>query len=240
METGSSSFSNRLLTVCPSRIRPDRVMDMLKSYDKTKSDFNDIVIYVANDDPRLDEYRRNLAGRNLVIGDRLTKVGVDNYCCCSLYPHYKYYSEINDDHIYHTVGWDKVLVDAIEAHGGWGFACGNLKGLPSGMVISGNIVRALGYQCTPLLEQAYSDNFHQELGEALGMFYRVSGVEIEHRHWVFGKADIDANYAMVTSHEHMEKGRAGLNEWREKYKQRDIEKVLSAKNRGVDSIVPLN
>ena len=219
---------NKLLTFCPSRIRPDRILEMLASWDRTRSPWNDIVIYVADDDPRLEEYKKNLAGRNLVIGKRRTKVEVDNYCTTELYPDYEYYAEINDDHIYHTKEWDRLLIEEIERRGGWGFACGNSSGLPSGMVISGNIIRALGYQTTPLLEQSYGDNFHQELGEALGMFYRVNGVSIEHKHWVFGKAKLDDNYAMVTSREHMEKGLAGLNEWREKYKQRDIERIRNA------------
>ena len=206
---------------------------MLASWDRTRSAWNDIVIYVADDDPRLEEYKRNLANRNLVIGKRLTKVGVDNYLTTELYPDYEYYAEINDDHIYHTPQWDRILIEEIERHGGWGFACGNMGGLPSGMIISGNIIRTLGYQTTPLLEQSYGDNFHQELGEALGMFYRVPGVDIEHRHWVFGKAQADDNYRMVTSEEHMKRGLAGLNEWREKYKQIDVERILSAKDRGI-------
>lgn len=222
---------NKLLTFCPSRIRPDRILEMLASWDRTRSEWNDLLIYVADDDPRLEEYKRNLTGRNLVIGKRLTKVEFDNYAC-TLYPDYQYYAEINDDHIYHTDKWDALLIAEIEKHGGWGFACGNKQGLPSGMIVSGNIVRAVGYHTTPLLEQSYGDNYHQELGEALGMFYRVDGVDIEHRHWVFGKAQLDENYAHVTSEAHMKRGLAGLNEWREKYKQRDIEKVLNAKNRG--------
>lgn len=205
-------------------------MEMLYSWDKTRSLWNDIVIYVADDDPRLSEYKVNLSDRNLIIGQRRTKVEVDNFCV-GLYPNYEYYAEINDDHIYHTKEWDKILVAEIERHGGWGFACGNKSGLPSGMVVSGNIIRALGYQTTPLLEQTYGDNFHLELGESLGMFYRVDGVDIEHRHHIFGKADLDDNYRDVLSQESLERGRRGLQEWRDKYKQRDIERILNAKSR---------
>lgn len=227
---GSLSTLNKLLTVCPSRIRPERLMQMFESWETTRSDWNDLVVYVADDDPRLEDYKRVCSGKNLklVIGKRLTKVGVDNYITTELYPDYEYYSEINDDHIYHTKYWDKILVEEIERRGGWGFACGNKEGLPSGMVISGNIIRTLGYQTTPLLEQTYGDNYHLELGEALGLFYRVEGVDIEHRHHIFGKADLDDNYRAVLSQEALSRGLAGLNEWREKYKQRDIDKIKRA------------
>ena len=69
----------KLLTVCPSRIRPERIQDMLASYDATKSPWNDMVIYVADDDPRLEDYKEVLKDRNLIIGRRRTYAEVNNY-----------------------------------------------------------------------------------------------------------------------------------------------------------------
>ena len=226
----SISSLNKLLTVCPSRIRPERLMEMFGSWETTRSDWNDMVVYVAVDDPRLQDYIRVCSGRNLklIIGNRMTKVEVDNCVTTELFPDYEYYAEINDDHYYHTKHWDKMLVEEIERRGGWGFACGNKSGLPSGMVVSGNIIHSLGYHTTPLLEQTYGDNFHQELGETLGIFFRVDGVDIEHKHHIFGKADLDDNYRAVLSQEALSRGLAGLNEWREKFKQRDIAKIRYA------------
>jgi len=188
-----------------------------------------MVIYVADDDPRLEDYKSVLSNRNLVIGKRRTYAEVNNYCMCELYPDYPYYSEIGDDHVYHTDRWDEKLVNEIESHGGWGFACGNMgNSLPSGMVTSANVIKALGYYITPILKQAYVDNFHQELGEACGMLYRVNGVDIEHKHWIFGKAPPDENYAAVTNADNMRESLQLFNEWKDKYKQRDVEKILNA------------
>ena len=215
----------RLLTVCPSRIRPERIQEMLASYDATKSPWNDMVIYVADDDPRLEDYKEVLSNRNLIIGKRRTYTEVNNYCMCELYPDYPYYSEIGDDHYYHTKEWDRILVETIEKNGGWGFACGNKQGLPSGMVTSANIIKALGYYITPLLKQCYVDNFHQELGEACGIFYRVPEVDIEHRHWVFKKAPPDENYYTITHPDTLKEGLGLINQWRALYKQRDVERI---------------
>ncbi len=195
-----------------------------------------MVIYVADDDPRIEDYKEWLKGRNLVIGKRRTYVEVNNYCICELYPNYDFYSEIGDDHVYHTDKWDAKLVSEIQKHNGWGFACGNMTGLPSGMVVSSNIIKSLGYFITPLLKQSYVDNFHQELGEALNMFYRVPDVNIEHKHWVFKKAPPDENYLEITSQRSLSEGLSLFNEWKRLYKQRDIERVLNA-YRGVDKVV---
>jgi len=216
------------LTVCPSRIRPERIQEMLASYDNTKSSWNDIVVYVADDDPRLEDYKKTLVGRNLIIGKRRTYVEVNNYIMCEAYPDYPYYSEINDDHIYHTPEWDRILIDEIDRRGGWGFACGNTGGLPSGMVTSANIIKSLGFYITPLLKQAYSDDFHKELGEACGMFYRVSNVNIEHKHYVFNKAKADENYLHVTGKEHMEESLEKFNFWKTNYKQEEVKRILDA------------
>jgi hypothetical protein len=214
-------------------MRPERLMEMLNSWERTRSDGNDMVIYLSSDDPRLDDYSGNLFGKlpegvRVVIDKRRTPVEAENHCACELYKDYDYYHEINDDHVYHTLKWDDILVGEIEKHGGWGMSCGNKDGLPSGLVMSGNIVRTLGYFVTPLLEQSYADDYFVDLGTSLGMFYRVDGVDIEHKHWLFGKALPDENYRDVTNPERMARGFAGLKEWREIHKQRDIEKVLNA------------
>ena len=48
----------RLLTICPSRIRPTRLLQMLESWNKTQSGDCDIVVYVAEDDPKIEEYKK--------------------------------------------------------------------------------------------------------------------------------------------------------------------------------------
>lgn len=212
----------RLLTICPSRNRPDRLQEMLDSFYKTKSDFTDILIYVSNDDPRLEEYKKLNAP--IVYGDRKYIVEVFNHIF-NLNPDYEYYHEINDDHVYHTKEWDKLLTAPLN---GFGISCGGTSGLPSGIVISGNIPRALGYIAYPGLRHTYVDNYFEDLGEGIERYFWIPEVNIEHKHFLFGKAQNDENYRWVTSAESMDYGKKAYMEWVINHKRSDIEKVLNA------------
>ena len=232
---------NKLLIICPSRIRPDRIQEMLKSFDETKSDFTDMVIYISHDDPRLEEYKVALKDRNYIIGDRLPVSHVYNFCAAK-YPDYEYYGEVCDDHVYRTKYWDKIFIDEIEKHGGWGMAWGwgtiHLKAtrLPSAMVMSGNIVRALGFFSTPVITKAYNDRFALDLADALNFGFYLPDVVVEHRHVLNSKAPMDDNYKWVLSQETMEIGKQQYNEWREKYMADDIRRVRES--RDADKVLP--
>jgi hypothetical protein len=229
----------RLLTICPSRIRPERILEMLESWDKTRSPWNDIIIYVADDDPRLPDYRKNLKGRNFYVGRRRTLVEANNFCACDLYQGYDYYHEINDDHIYHTSHWDEKLIEDIERMGGWGISFGvdiiphpswAESRYPTGTVISGNIVRLLGYFISPLFHHHQADGFLRDIGEGIDKYYRDTNVIIEHRHPTPGHPLYDENYAFSCGAEEISFGNKAYAEWCSLHKDSDIQKIRDAMN----------
>jgi hypothetical protein len=114
----------KLLTICPSRNRPDKLARMLESFYATRS-IAEIVVYISDDDPQLEENKKVLKDIPHIIGPRRTLVKALNYIACELYPGIEYYQEINDDHVYHTKSWDEALIGVIEAGNGWGISCGN-------------------------------------------------------------------------------------------------------------------
>ncbi|MEI8350067.1 MAG: hypothetical protein WCI77_07925 [Candidatus Omnitrophota bacterium] len=227
----------KLLVICPSRIRPVRLKEMLQSFDATKSEGTDIVVYVADDDPTIEEYKSLLQGRNLVIGRRRHLVEVLNYISCELYPWLAYYGEINDDHIYRTPGWDKVLINALEARGGgWGIACGTDHindnwykfRHPSACVISGKMVRTLGFFVLPLLQHMWTDVFLRDISEGIGRLYFCPEVVTEHMHISTGKARNDANYKWVYSPEQMKFGQENYEKWKREHYIQTIDKLKKA------------
>lgn len=232
----------KLLIICPSRIRPDRIMEMLKSFDETKSEGTDMVIYVSECDPRLEEYKKNLVGRNLEIGKRLPISWVYNYCATK-YPDYKYYGEVCDDHVYLTKGWDKLFIDKIEHENyGWGIAFGwgmihprDVR-LPQAMIMSGNIVKTLGYFSTPIITSAYNDRYAQDLGDGCGFLYYMPEVIVEHRHVLNNKAQMDDNYRWVLSSEALELGKKQYEHWRNNFMQENISRVKEAMARDIEDI----
>lgn len=229
----------RLLSICPSRSRPEKLAYMLKTFDETKSEGTEMVVYVADDDPRLKEYIPVLDGRDYRIGPRKTIVEVNNYFTTEVYPGLPYYQEVNDDHAYRTKGWDEKLIHVIEFHGlGWGIACGedtvhkhwqNIKH-PSAALISGNIVRALGYFFWPKLKHLGCDGFIRDIGEGIDKLFYVPDVRIEHLHFVNKKADFDKdpNYSSIYTKEATEYMEGVILEWQRDFKWRDINRIKDA------------
>jgi len=233
----NSSTSHRLLIICPSRIRPDRIQVMLKSFDETKSEGTDLVIYISECDPRLEEYKVALKDRRYIIGKRLPISHVYNYCSAQ-FPEYQYYGEVCDDHVYRTKGWDNILIDEIERNGGWGMAWGwgqihpiEVR-LPQAVVMSGNLVKALGFFSTPVITSAYNDRFAIDLCDALKCGFYRPDVIVEHQHVLNERAKMDDNYRWVLSGETLEIGKKQYEEWRLKYMTDDIRRVCES--RGVN------
>jgi len=230
-------MNNKLLTICTTRIRPHRITEMLESFDRTKS-IADMVIYVADDDPCLEEYKKVLEGRNYIIGVRRHLVGAENYISAYLYPDYQYYQGINDDHVYHTPQWDEILINDIEIKGKrWGVACGRDlmhdedwdKGkLPSAPVVSGNIVRTLGYLNWPELQHVYSDDYLRDIAQGINCFFRNDNVIIEHKHCLNGKAPWDDNYRWVTGEEQLAYGKKIYEDWVKYHKDDTVKRLLNA------------
>jgi len=229
--------NTKLLVICPSRIRPNRLKEMLQSFDTTKSEGTDIVVYVADDDPKIEEYKVLMQGRNLIVGRRRHLVEVLNYVSCELYPGMAYYGEVNDDHIYRTKGWDTTLMNFLEKRGGgWGIVCGadhindNWYKFrhPSACVISGKMVRALGWFVLPLLQHMWTDVYLRDIAEGIGRLYHCPEVIIEHMHINACKASNDANYKWVYSQEQMKFGQETYENWKKKFYQETIEKLKKA------------
>jgi hypothetical protein len=213
---------------------------MLKSFDDTKSPGTEIVIYVADEDPQLKQYIKILEGRHFMVGRRRYLVEIFNYISCSLYSDVDYYGEVNDDHIYRTKDWDNILINTIKEKGkGWGIACGSdlinndwyRFRHPSACIISGNIIRALGYFVYPKLMHLYTDVFLRDIGEGIDSLFYVPEVIIEHMHGNVGKADLDENYKWIYSNEHHTISRQIYLEWCEQQRLIDINKIIKAKQK---------
>ena len=111
---------------------------------------------------------------------------------------YRALASLSDDHVPRTPGWDRILLDAIDAMGGTGIAYGDdqimRERLPTAVVISSNIVAALGWMCEPSLAHFCVDNVWKDLGQGAGCLAYVPEVVIEHLHWINGGAPMDATY----------------------------------------------
>jgi hypothetical protein len=220
-----------LLVIVQSRQRPEKLAEMLASYEDTKADDKtDIVIYLDSDDPKLNEYK--LEGYNVEIGERKNLNSVSMHFI-NQYPNYDYYAEINDDMVFRTDYWDLIMMETIQDNGGWGIAYGDdllmsrKKRQPSQMVISANIIKTLGYIAPPTLKHLYRDVYWKKLGEATSTLLFCPDVIIEHKHWSSGKVEIDDTYKQVA--ETLQEEHKRWQEYQETSLQSDIDKINKAR-----------
>lgn len=224
----------KLLVMVPSRGRPKRLEEFVSSMYKTGATPDngvDLIVYLNEDDLKRYEYgnyEKTLWGKRRYLAEAY------NYLF-QKYPNYDYYSLLNDDHYCITPGWDRKLIEMIEKKDGWGLSCceDNLTDWskfqhPSGMIISGNIPRALGYMIYPRIEHIGVDCFFKELLTPLGLMYHTTDVVIEHRHWSNGKALLDENYRWVYNTNTFQHGMSMVAEYKRIQLSKDIEKIQQA------------
>lgn len=180
----------KLLSICSSK-RPEMLKRMIKSFLSTKELDSELFIYISEKDKdnfNFDEFP--LTNKvTFHIGTPKYYAEVLNFVSTNLYPDVEYYQEINDDHIYRTQGWDKILIEEIEKNGGIGLSAGDdlwkndrSSYEPSGVVVSGNIVRCLGWMVYPGFRQYNLDVFLWDLGSSIKRFFVRKDVIIEHMH----------------------------------------------------------
>lgn len=225
-----------LLSICPTRNRPYVALRLYDSWKQTRQgEGSHIVFYVSEDDTDKRAYLHYLvsAGAEVVVGARKYLVDVINDF--ALGRDFKYYNNINDDHVYQTVGWDLKLIGEIEGRGGWGVACprdlfSNIEDVknPSGEVVSGNIVRTLGHYFHPMLLHLGADEYLRELTEELGLMYFAGDVVTEHCHPYREMGKLDDNYRWVYSPESDYHRQRVLEYWRKNLKATEQDKIRKA------------
>lgn len=241
-----------LLVVCPTRNRPERCREMLESWIRTVRKRSitysvhpnasasarcligfetSLALYVDELDPRIDGYRELLCllprDMKVVFGPRLRVPEVYNYFFNT--SKYDYYSDANDDFIYHTPGWDEKLISVIEQHGGLGMAYGQTRNLPTAAVWSARSLQALGYWMPPGFVHQYVDNIHRDLFSMAGQMYHVPEVNTEHRHASWGDVPWDEGYTQIYKSPDAVKDAEAYEEWRRTRMAEDLRKLKSAK-----------
>jgi len=213
---------------------------MIESFLATRSVGTNLLIYLNEDDPRLHEYQyvsqyaiREL-GVSMAVGPRKFIAEVYNLYATSF--DYPYYAPVNDDHYFITPGWDQKLINILEEKGqGWGIAMADDKLTdwdkflhPSGCIVSGKMVRTLGYMVYPKIQHIGIDVMLMKLCKGINRLFPTRDVVIEHRHWINGKRTIDDNYRWVYGDAQQTYGNEAVREYMFKQYKTDVAKILTA------------
>jgi len=177
-----------LLVMTPTRWRRENCERFLKSFTEATDSAELVVITDADDQ---DTYRDMDwgTGTHAVLDSGDTRVGTTakvNHVASITADDYDALMYIGDDHVFTTPHWDTILLGALEGMGGTGIVYPDDRrrsDIPETVVISSDIVRALGHFAEPMLTHYYIDNVWAELGRRAGLLRYCPEVVLEHLHY---------------------------------------------------------
>lgn len=194
------SHSGDLLVVVPSRGRPQNIARLLDSVRETRRIGTHVHVAVDGDDEKLPQYqavmdKAGAEGDVLEVGLRKGLCGTTNEVAVRRAGEYPFLASFGDDHVPRTPGWDYALCRAITDMGGTGFSYpwdGTREDIPEAVVMSSDIVAALGWMCEPSLKHWYPDNVWADLGRGSGCLRHCRAIAVDHLNPVTGQARPDA------------------------------------------------
>ena len=217
-----------LLVIVPSRGRPQNVARLLDAVHATAKMKTHVHVAVDDDDPELERYRYVMKqaggdGDQLTTGPRKGLAAWTNEIAIEQAGRYPFLASLGDDHVPYTPGWDKALIRAIVTDGGTGFSYpwdGTREDIPEAVVVSSDIVTALGWMCLPGLEHWYVDNVWADLGRGAGCLRHLRAVKVEHA-WKGDQTSRDSSEKITAD-------RDAYYAWRRSERmQQDIDTVIS-------------
>jgi hypothetical protein len=172
-----------LLIITPSRGRPMHAARLARAIEKTAVLDVELVVCVDDDDPLLSEYEAIDEPMSLFTGKRQPISAITNDLAVRHAANFEFLGQYSDDHIPRTHGWDAELcstIDRMPHSTGMAYAEGSRWVIPEGIIMSADIVTALGYLSLPCCRHYKLDDAWLQLGLAAGCIRYRPDVLIEH------------------------------------------------------------
>jgi hypothetical protein len=217
-----------LLVIVPSRGRPQNVARLLDAVHAAAKMATHVHVAVDDDDAELERYQyvmKQAAGDGDLIttGPRKGLAAWTNEIAVSRAREYPFLASLGDDHVPYTPGWDKALIRAIVETGGTGFSYpwdGTREDIPEAVVVSSDIVQALGWMCEPSLSHWFVDNVWADLGRGAGCLRHLRAVKVEHA-WKGDQTSRESSETLTAD-------RDAYYAWRRSQRmQQDVDTVIS-------------
>lgn len=179
----------KTLAICPSMGRPGHLIEMINSFDKTASKHCKLLLCFEDSDKFLSE-NLNIAIMNKIDyhifkGERLVEIFNKIY---EIYKKdYDYFHLTNDDVIYSTKNWDRILSSKKTlGYGDDGTSFYSQKGSPMKRFctfpsIPVWLCNRMGFLCYPQLTHFNADILWQLIGDKLGCIDFFPEVRITHK-----------------------------------------------------------
>ena len=175
-----------MLVMVPTRGRRANCERFLKSFTETASPGTDLVFITDPDD------QETYAGMDwgpavqAVLDPREFLTGKLNKTAAMMADVYDVLMWAGDDHVFRTLGFDALMLAALEDMGGSGWVYPDDKrrsDVPEIWACSSDVVKALGWYANPQLGHYYIDNTIAELGKRAGLIRWCPEAVVEHLHY---------------------------------------------------------
>jgi hypothetical protein len=237
--TATETALGDLLIITPSRGRPRNIARLLDAVHDQKRLETHVCVAIDDDDPDASQYEYIMgkAGQDgdvLRTGPRKGLTAWTNEIAAEYAGRYRFLASFGDDHVPGTRGFDAALCRGIEDMGGTGFShpwTGTREDVPEAVVVSSDIVQALGWMCNPALEHWYIDDTWAALGRGAGCIRHLRAVKVEHLRAALGRAPVDA-----TAHDSgrsLDGDRDAYWAWRRGRATGDIQTVLALREKAL-------
>lgn len=199
-------MTGELLMIVPSRGRPANAVEMIYAWIQTSAGAADLCFVLDADDPALDGYQqvRDFIGARTLVVSSTGMTAALNTAAVRYAHEYPVLGFMGDDHRPRTVGWDRMLIEAIAGRT-VAIVYGNdlLQGdkMCTAVAMTSSIVRELGYMAPPQFRHLCIDLVWKDWGEHLSALEYLPDVIIEHMHPANGKALMDIGYQRVNAPE---------------------------------------
>jgi len=222
----------------PTLNRPRLLQEFFNAYRKSQGTTPGLVLIDEVD------YAKNKAKYDILPwpqnwGKKITKgvtMGDKFRETFNMYKDWDWVGILNDDHRPKTLYWDQEILKHLETFTIIGTNDGETPDTPwqlnkilcGAIVLSGPLLRSLGYMFPPGLNHLYSDNAWQYIGERLEIIKTLPHVCVHHDHaYIHGRKD--STTLKVNSKESWEHDERVYNVWLKERADLDIAKVYSTR-----------
>lgn len=204
---------------------------MITSFKET-STLSDIIIGIDTDEKQISEYIDILCEFHILIIFFNGKTTTEIYnSIANCFNGYDFYHLTNDDFVYMTKDWDKIIVQSSETLGK-GIFYGNdtvqKDRMCTAPIISGDIVRSLRWLQMPTLTHLCGDLVWHSIGKKLNILHYLKDVIIEHRHYQNNKAQLDETYRKTNSKEMYDRDWKAFDSWIKESREEDLQRIQLA------------
>ena len=182
-------MKEKILWICPSRKRPERLKRLILSWKHTTTNLSDLLVVVDSDDSSYEDLMKLYPEvmweiTEPVFGSFLHLI---NSKAVKYSTEYAYVGFMEDDIVFETVGYEDKFISKLKELGKTGIVHAkdgiDKRRFVSIPVIDSHIVRTLGWFAPPCLRSLWADNFWREMATYLGTYYKFEDVLIKHYHY---------------------------------------------------------